>query len=487
MKLPAVAALAALVVGCAAQTAVTARFGAINHFVDEAAPGVTFDYWLRNDTNYGEKWMNASILSLDLNKTDVVAAATGLAGGTLRIGGSPVNSIYFDAAGSCNPGGTGPSPTYYCSQVKPYIYGCLTPQRWTEILQFTKKTGIKLLMGMNACYGRTSPSTPMDFSNIKAFLETTKALGDDLLSQLIGFELGNEVILTGGITAQQYAEDAAVIRGMIDDVFGAGRMALAGPADFTAQALDVISDAAPTTFNYTTYHDYPNCLPDATFAMNPSCLSKMDSNANSLSSLVKQQKKPFTVWAGETSDYFRGGEPGVNDAFNDVFYYLWQLSALPLNGVSNAMRQCLIGGDYELVSRFNYSANPSYWAAYLFRKTMPGAATVTVNQTIDYTTSGLRVFGFADAGDLRMAIILNMHRSNAYTVKLPDFPASVDVWRLTATNLTSQQILLNGKPLMFEPNTPTHLPETPWATEANPLSLPPTTALFVKSPPQSRD
>ncbi|KAJ9461956.1 Heparanase-like protein 3 [Diplonema papillatum] len=162
-------ALSTMVLAATAQTTITATYAAAGGFVDAYAPAVTLDFWLRNDTSFGEKWQNASVLTIDFDDPNIVAAASALSG-TLRVGGSPVNSIYFDTTGSCQPGGDGPSSPYYCSQVKPYIYACLTPQRWAEILRFAKKTGLKLLMGMNVCYGRKSANSSMDFSNMQVRL-----------------------------------------------------------------------------------------------------------------------------------------------------------------------------------------------------------------------------------------------------------------------------------------------------------------------------
>lgn len=71
-------------------------------------------------------------------------------------------------------GGNGPAPNgYYCSQVKPYSYDCMTPARWNELLQFASETGLKIALGLNGCYGRMSSTSRMDLSNIKALLQAT--------------------------------------------------------------------------------------------------------------------------------------------------------------------------------------------------------------------------------------------------------------------------------------------------------------------------
>ena len=70
--------------------------------------------------------------------------------------------------------------------------GCLTWDRWTELLHFANATGMSLIFGLNGCRGRRGPDSPLDFSNIRALLNKTVASGlGDLLH---GVELGNELI-----------------------------------------------------------------------------------------------------------------------------------------------------------------------------------------------------------------------------------------------------------------------------------------------------
>ena len=70
-------------------------------------------------------------------------------------------------------------------------------------------------------------------------------------------------------------------------------------------------------------------------------------------------------WAGETADHSGGGIPGLTDTFRSCLYYAWQLGALPAAGVPLAARQCLSGGDYELLQRVGFAPNPDFWVAWL--------------------------------------------------------------------------------------------------------------------------
>ena len=84
------------------------------------APAVALDFWLPDDPRFGEKWGNSGLLGIDLASPALRAYSAALAPAVLRLGGSPEDSIVFDADGSCAPGGgSGPFPGYYCSQVHP--------------------------------------------------------------------------------------------------------------------------------------------------------------------------------------------------------------------------------------------------------------------------------------------------------------------------------------------------------------------------------
>ena len=81
----------------------------------------------------------------------VCCSTAALSPGLIRLGGSPEDSVIYDADGTCVPmsGGRGPAQDYYCSQVAPYSYDCLTPQRWADLLEFADATGMKIVLGLN--------------------------------------------------------------------------------------------------------------------------------------------------------------------------------------------------------------------------------------------------------------------------------------------------------------------------------------------------
>ncbi len=61
------------------------------------------------------------------------------------------------------------------------------------------------------------------------------------------------------------------------------------------------------------------------------------------------------------AEHSGGGIDGVTNRFASSFYYSYILSELLNNGVTAMLRQCLQGGDYELVNKTTFLPNPDYW------------------------------------------------------------------------------------------------------------------------------
>ena len=241
------------------------------------APAVTLDGW--NGTLF-PKWGNGSYLALDLRNPDLIRYASALAPAILRLGGSPEDSIEYTLDGSgCVPGsgGNGPAPEgYYCSQVHPYYYGCLTGARWEELLTFANTTGLSIVLGVNGCSGRMSRDTPMDFSNIKALLAATAA--SPHRGSLIGLELSNEVF-NNTISPAAWGQDMDTLKGVVIATLGGPLAVMAGPDDASPTHLSqALNSTQKGTLTAMTYHHYPGCEANTSdyFVLEPLCLQIID-------------------------------------------------------------------------------------------------------------------------------------------------------------------------------------------------------------------
>lgn len=378
------------------------------------SPAVTLDGW--NGTLF-PKWGNGSYLALDLESPRLLALAAALSPGILRLGGSPEDSILFDADGSCaaGSGGDGPAPAgYYCSQVKPYVYGCLSRARWFALLAFAARTNLSIVLGLNGCTGRMSADGAMDVGNVRALLEATAA--SPHAAALRGLELSNEVFVNT-ITPRAWGADVVRVKALAEQILGR-RVDFAGPDDASPAHLALaLNSTPPGALTALTYHHYPGCEANASdyFALDPACLQIIDEWGTLFSGVGAAAGVP--TWAGETAEHGGGGVTGLTDTFTSSLYYAWQLGTLPLHGVELAARQALVGGDYELLDRETLAPNPDYWVIYLFKALVGGGARAfPVNVSASAAASGVRVFCFSASvasGAARAVLALSLNTVGA--------------------------------------------------------------------------
>lgn len=288
-----------------------------NTAVSPHTPAVALDWWVKEDSKYGFQWGDTSILVLDLQNPMLRAVASSLAPAVLRLGGSPIDSIEYAmtpgakatcARGKGTPGG---SAGFTCSQTGLASYGCFTGDRWRELLEFGKATGLRIVLGLNACNGRHSVDSPMDFTNIQSLLNYTTSLPAEELTALAGFEFGNEILNTG-VKPTRWADDANLLASLIRHSFeGAGLEPppLIGPDHYSLQGYaEVLSALEKDTLSAVTYHDYPQCTPaqeESGMVLQPSCLAKLDATAAQATRIVASYGAE--VWDGEGADHTATG------------------------------------------------------------------------------------------------------------------------------------------------------------------------------------
>eukprot|EP01084_Bolivina_argentea_P051103 93987_1 len=341
--------------------------------------GFTFDYWKNKDS--GGKWYpNASILVLDLENPDLVALTKEISPAILRIGGSPQDSVVYNISGECSQ--KYGLPGYGCSQTtNSEYYGCINKTRWDQINAFAQATGIQLLYGLNACYGRKSSSSPMNLSNARNLVEYTNSLGSK--AGVFGFELGNEI--DGHIDVNVYSSDFYNLYKIMN-----GKYKMVGTDNglgsyITQFIQNLQKDGKVDEILYRlTYHHYPNCAyPGSNTVFDLSCLG---SSGNDAASCYKQAS-PYNISCvmGEGSEHSGGGTPDVSNTFVDNFYYLNQLGSVLTNGDVGTIRSDLMGGDYELIDHMTVRPNPDYWILYIWKQLIGNAlysSSVSPNQNV---------------------------------------------------------------------------------------------------------
>ena len=318
---------------------------------------------------------NSSIPYIDFSNTDLIALTSALSPAVLRIGGSGEDSVIYNISDECNePDKWNISGNYYCSEVKPADYYCLSTTRWTQILSFCDATNIDLVYGLNACYGRRNADEQMDMSNIDALLSYTVAHADTLnVSRLRGFEFGNS--MDGHIDAQIYAYDFIRMNTLVQRYFANRTAPVSMGTDNnymdTAYVTEVLGRLPNGTMSVLNWHQYTNCdEQDAQgYVFSAACLATITQYPAVYANILRQTgQTQATLMIGESALDHSGGKNNASNVFLSSFYYAFQLCELSqVDGMDLVQRQTLSGGWYGLLDT-SFAPMPDYWVLYLWRQ-----------------------------------------------------------------------------------------------------------------------
>ena len=266
-----------------------------------------------------------------------------------------------------------------------------------------------------------------------------------------------------------------------------------GPDQGCCAAQEGVVAAAPAgLLSAVTYHEYPECQSNsaAGFVLAPSCLLRIDRDAASMAAIVAAAAAPQpSAWMGEGADHSGGGVAGLTDTFRSSFYTAWLYGASAAGGVELTARQCLSGGDYELLQRGSFEPNPDYWVVYLFRSLVGGGADVFNVTASAAPSSGVRVFAFTAASATRATralLAVNLQVDTPVAVALEGAAAGAQrtEFHLSSADIDAPHgaVACNGRVLAMDGAT--HAPPD-WRTlgvpaaAGSPLSLAPATIAFV--------
>jgi hypothetical protein len=152
------------------------------------------------------------------------------------------------------------------------------------------------------------------------------------------------------------------------------------------------------------------------------------------------------VWLSETAEGSCGGDQ-FSGQFVDSFRYMTQLGTLAQMGVKVVFYNTLISSDYSLINQDTFAPKPNYWAALLWHRTM---GTVVLDPGVPKDKS-LRIYAQcmknAKGGVTLLALNTDTTEEQSITI-----PVAGDAYRLTAADLTSANVSLNGMELQAGPD-----------------------------------
>ncbi|XP_028760690.1 heparanase-like protein 3 [Neltuma alba] len=346
--------------------------------IDEDFVCATLDWWPPEKCDYGRcAWGHASLLNLDLNNKIFLNAVKAFSPLKIRLGGSLQDKVIYDTPDNRLP----------CTQFvrKPsemfgFTQGCLPMARWDELNSFFKKSGAKIIFGLNALQGKSLKSNPAkgpwDYTNSESFIRYTVSKN----YTIHGWELGNELSGNGvgiSITADQYASDLVALRDIVQRTYKniePKPLVIAPGGFFDANWFKEFITKSGKSLDVVTHHIY-NLGPGVDDhliekILNPSYLDGEAKTFSGLKDVLKSSGSSATAWVGEAGGAYNSGHHLVSDSFVYSFWYLDQMGMSASYNTKTYCRQSLIGGNYGLLNTTNFIPNPDYYSALLWHRLM---------------------------------------------------------------------------------------------------------------------
>lgn len=412
-----------------------------------------------------------------------LAAALGPA--YVRVSGTWANTTYFYDA-------NGPAP-----KAPPKGFnGVLTRQQWKGVIDFANAVNARVVTSFATGVGTRNSAgvwTPREATKVLAY---TRSIGGDIAAA----EFMNEPTAASmggapkGYDAAAYGRDLAVFRPFAKKtapnlvILGPGSVGEGGTLELPGSMLrseDLLKAAGPV-FDAFSYHFYgavsnrcaslgANDLTTEDAALSDEWLSRTDTVEAFYANLRDRFEPGKSLWITETADAACGGNSWAS-TFLDTFRYLNQLGSMAQRGVDVVMHNTLDASDYGLLDENTLAPRPDYWAALLWRKLMG----TTVLNPGAFSVAGLHVYAHCqrDKPGGVTVLVINANRTAAQSL---DVPMAAERYTITAGNLLSKQVQLNGNELSLGADDALP-PMTGIPTQSGTLAFAPASITFLALP-----
>ncbi len=392
---------------------------------------------------------------IDLYNTRLRKLAAALGPSYMRVSGTWSNSAYFQDDDK-------PALT----EIPKGFNGVLTRAEWKGVIDFARATNDKVVTSFAITPGVRDQDGVWTPAQAKALLEYTRRVGGTIAAA----EFMNEPTFPSiggaptGYDATAFARDAKLFEMFLrresrQTVYlgpgGVGGVAEGNPHAAAGGGVggmkmigseDILKKTGPI-FDGFSYHFYGaisrRCGGKATVetALTADWLNFSGTVADYYGKMRDQYLPGRPLWLTETAEAACGGDP-LAGQFVDTFRYVNQLGLLAQKGVRTVMHNTLASSDYGLLDEETLEPRPDFWASLLWKRVM-GETVLDPGLAKDQS---LRVYAHcAKSGKGGVSLVaLNTDPEHEQTVTLP-MPA--EEFTLTASDLTSTQVLLNGTEL----------------------------------------
>jgi hypothetical protein len=388
---------------------------------------------------------------IDLSNPRLRALAAALAPAYLRVSGTWANTTYFaesDNAPAVPPNG---------------FRAVLSRERWKGVIDFARAVNADILTSMATSPGARDAAGLWQSDQARRLFAYTRSVG----GRIAAAEFMNEPTLAAmggaptGYDAAAYGRDfkafVAFMRASEPDVMVLGPGSV-GETTTTQSSADFIGTrdmlaASGPGIDAFSYHHYgalsQRCsgipgqtMPEA--ALSEAWLASTGRTLAFYRSLRDEFAPDKPIWLTETAETACGGNPWAS-TFLDTFRYLDQLGRLAKAGVQMVAHNTLAASDYGLLDERTLRPRPNYWAALLWRRLM---GTVVLDAGVP---KGIHLYAHCRRG-ARGAVTLLAINTDTTTSAILRLPAASERYTLSADDLQSAEVKLNGMALELGPN-----------------------------------
>ncbi len=406
----------------------------------------------------------------------------------VRISGSWATKTYYDFEGK------GFAPDGYLNR--------LTKEQWIGVLDFVKAVDGKLLVSMSNCAGMHTHDEPWNPSEAEKIFKLSKEYGVPI--EAVEFVNEPNMLDTTGFppdyTAQDFARDQDIFHKWLrenypgvlvvgpsatEDTAGdpevkatGGVAGLAGNLATTDELMEGTTEKLDI-FSYHYYNGISERLELLMPAMRWSPDTVLTERYLNMAAYCCKFYMPMRdkhcpggeMWCTESGEAAGGGSTW-SSTYTDVFRSLNEFGtfALLTNGV--ICHNTMASSDYGYLKHGTFDPRPNYFAVVLWKRIMGE----TVYDSGIEIQEGAHVFAHSrkDGKDGIAYLVINNSETDSTKVELPK---SAEVYKLSADNLRSTTMKLNGKDLILGEND--EMPDFSPVTMENELVLEPATIAFL--------
>jgi hypothetical protein len=390
--------------------------------------------------------------SIDLSNLRLQKLAKALGPAYLRVSGTFRNSTYFQ--NNDNPA---------LQQAPEGFNGVLTRAEWKGVVDFSRAVDAPIVSSVAISPGTRDADGVWNPTQAKEFFDYTKSLGGTIAATEFMNE-PNFAIVGGapkGYDASGFARDAKIFEVFLrkespDTIFlgpgsvGEGISLVPPGSKMKLIGSEDIMKATGPIFDAFSYHFYGGvshrCLGTLTVdqALSAEWLNRTDTAEAFYAALRDKYLPGKPLWITETGEAACGGDEFAGQ-FVDSFRFLNQLGSLAQKNVKVILHQTLVGSDYGLLNEETLEPTPDYWAALLWKRLM---GTVVLDPGTPKDQS-LRIYAHCMKGKKGGVSVLALNTDTEHEQVL-SLPQPAERFTLTAPDLTSNKVLLNGTELQPE-------------------------------------